>query len=79
MLHHPSQYDVCYCLSTCYEENPHGCFTAKVIHLMPGPYTAVLKPSERDPGRGVHLSTFQLNVSASRGIGGAFRGCLGGV
>ena len=30
-------------------------------------------------GRGLHSSTFQLNVSALRGIGGAFKGCSGGV
>jgi hypothetical protein len=30
-------------------------------------------------GRGLHSSTYQLNVSASCGIGGACRGCLGGV
>jgi len=30
-------------------------------------------------GRGLHSSTSQLNVSASCGIGGAFRGCLGSV
>ena len=30
-------------------------------------------------GRGLHSSTCQLNVSAFCGIGGAFRGCLGGV
>ena len=31
-------------------------------------------------GRGLHSSTFRLNVSAFCGIGGAFRGgCLGGV
>ena len=29
--------------------------------------------------RGLHSSTFRLNVSAFDGIGGAFRGCLGGV
>ena len=29
--------------------------------------------------RGSHSSTFRLNVSALCGIGGAFRGCLGGV
>jgi hypothetical protein len=33
-----------------------------------------------DPdGRGLHSSTFRLNLSASCGIGGAFRCCLGGV
>ena len=30
-------------------------------------------------GRGLHSFTFQLNVSASCGTGGEFRGCLGGV
>ena len=29
--------------------------------------------------RGLHSSTFQLNISAFCGIGGALRGCLGGV
>ena len=29
--------------------------------------------------KGLHSSTFRLNVSAFCGIGGAFRGCLGGV
>ena len=28
-----------------------------------------------ETGRGLHSSTFQLNVSAFRGTGGAFRGC----
>ena len=31
------------------------------------------------PGRGLHSSTFRLNVSAFYGMGGAFRGCGGGV
>jgi len=30
-------------------------------------------------GRGLHSSTFRLDVSAFCGIGGAFRGFLGGV
>jgi hypothetical protein len=30
-------------------------------------------------GRGLHLSTFRLNLSAFCGIWGAFRSCLGGV
>ena len=30
-------------------------------------------------GRGLHSPTFQLNLSALCGIGGASRGCLGGV
>jgi len=31
------------------------------------------------PGRGLHLFTFQLNVSAFCRIWGALRGCFGGV
>jgi len=31
------------------------------------------------PPRGLHSSTFQLNVRTFYGIGGAFRGYLGGV
>jgi len=31
------------------------------------------------PGRGLHSFTFQLNISAFHGIGGAFWGYLGGV
>ena len=30
-------------------------------------------------GRGAHSSTLRLNLSAFCGIGGTFRGCLGGV
>jgi len=30
-------------------------------------------------GRGLHSSTFQLNLSTLCGIGVAVRGCLGGV
>ena len=30
-------------------------------------------------GRGLHSFTFELNVSAFCGIGGASKGCLGGV
>ena len=30
-------------------------------------------------GRGLHSSIFRLNISAFCGIGGAFRGCLGGA
>jgi hypothetical protein len=33
----------------------------------------------RGGGRGLHSSTFQANVHAFRGIGGAFEGCLGGA
>jgi len=31
------------------------------------------------PGRGLHSSTFQLNLSALYGIGGARRGCVARV
>jgi len=34
---------------------------------------------EAPGGRGLHSSTFQLNVSALCCIGGVFRGCVGGV
>jgi len=30
-------------------------------------------------GRGLHSSRFRLNVNAFWGIGGTFRGCLGGL
>jgi len=33
----------------------------------------------KDLGRGLHSSTFRVNLSAFCGIGGALRGCLGGV
>jgi WD40 repeat protein len=32
-----------------------------------------------DVGKGLHSSTFRLNLSAFCGIGGTFRGFLGGV
>ena len=35
--------------------------------------------SRRTRGRGLHSSTFRLNVSALCGVGGAIRDCLGGV
>jgi hypothetical protein len=34
---------------------------------------------ETAAGRGLHSFTFRLNVSNFCGIGGALRGCLGGV
>jgi len=34
---------------------------------------------DRPLGRGLHSSTFQLDVSAFCGIGGAIRGCSEGV
>ena len=36
--------------------------------------TVIEQASGRVFGRGLHSSTFRLNVSAFRGIGGAFRG-----
>jgi len=41
--------------------------------------TIVTPPPHSAPGRGLHSSTFRLNVSAFYGIGGALRGSLGGV
>jgi len=35
--------------------------------------------SPPDAGRGLHSSTFQLNVSVCCEIGGASMGCVGGV
>ncbi len=32
-----------------------------------------------DQGRGLTSSTFRLNVSDFCGLGGAFRGCVGGI
>ena len=42
------------------------------------PVIAVYQAADglRVVGRGLHSSTFRLNVSASYGIGGALRGCL---
>ena len=37
------------------------------------------EPRQRPTARGLHSSTFQLNVSHLCGTGGAFRGCLRGV
>jgi len=40
------------------------------------------RQADRSGGRGLHASTFRLNVSAFYGKGvlwGLFRGCLGGV
>jgi hypothetical protein len=48
---------------------PHGHLCSRASrHLTPAPHA-----------RGLHSSTFQLNVSAFCGIGSAFRGCLEGV
>ena len=35
--------------------------------------------AEQDMGRGLHSSTFRLDVSAFCGIGGVIRGCVGGA
>jgi hypothetical protein len=35
--------------------------------------------SDEEDGRGLHSSTFQLNLSASYGIGGARRDCVAHV
>jgi hypothetical protein len=44
--------------------------------VFPVVFGAVLGPM---CGRGLHSSTFRLNVSAFCGIGGVSRGCLVGV
>jgi hypothetical protein len=36
-------------------------------------------PDNLPPGRGLHSSTFRLNVSAFCGLGGACRGCIRGL
>ena len=38
-----------------------------------------LSASHRDLGRGLHSSTFQLNLSAFYGLGSASRGYSGGL
>jgi hypothetical protein len=40
---------------------------------------AAVAPSTATSGRGLHSSTFRLNVSAFCGIGGALNNCVGGV
>jgi len=40
------------------------------------PYHQAVCAAEGAPGRGLHSSTFWLNLSAFCGIGGACRGCL---
>ena len=52
------------------------CFQFQIATLQPG---LRQRPAREVPGRGLHLSTFRRNVSASCEIGGAFRGNLGGV
>jgi len=62
-------------------------FSLKVDECKPlhaGRAPAVLQqgrsgPGDRPAGMGLHSSTFRLNLSATCGIGGAFRGSLGGV
>ena len=49
----------------------------RVVHVREEPLAAHLH--EVPAGRGLHSSTFRLNVSAFCGVGGAFRGCSGGV
>ena len=45
----------------------------------PGSFSAGRAVRRVYTGRGLHSSTFRLNVSSLCGIRGAFRGCLGGV
>ena len=49
-------------------------FPRCVTRLLPDDLVEAQQP----PLRGLHSSTFQLNLSAFRGIGGAFRGYLEG-
>ena len=42
-------------------------------------YSAAMTPFAALVGRGLHSSTFRLNVSAFSGTGDAFTGCVGGV
>jgi len=41
-----------------------------------GKENILFRQSGKDDGRGLHSSTFQLNLSAFYGIGGALRGCV---
>jgi hypothetical protein len=45
--------------------------------LVPGGCVLATGAANGPVGRGLHSSTFRLNVSALCGIGGAFGGCLG--
>jgi len=42
-------------------------------------FFSVLGSGQGSDSRGLHSSTFRLNVSTFCGIGGVFRGCLGSV
>jgi len=63
----------------------HGCVgvgTRRALAIPRASASATSRASSaRVPGRGLHLSTFRLNVSAFCGIGGCveglFRGCQG--
>ena len=51
---------------------------SKVWRALPRSGTAC-RPPPPPCARGLHSTTFRLNEGALRGIGGAFRGYLGGV
>jgi len=73
--------------------HPHRLMTPRTDHPRPCPLESVLRTAGAVPvpvlgkimsgvleGRGLHSSTFRVNVSAfCAGIGGALRGCSGGV
>ena len=64
-LHHYTKEDM--------SQRGNGGFVSGTAATAPGPM------GDLAGGRGLHSFTFQLNVSAFRGIWGAFWGCLGGV
>ena len=58
------------------------CVGIRVWNAQPGTpvgHRAAYLHCLRHPGRGLHSSTFQLNLSALLGIGGARMGCLARV
>jgi len=58
------------------EEDEAAAAAAAVAGGGPSLYVPTMRQAG---GRGLHSSSFRLNVSALCGIGAAFRGCLGGV
>jgi hypothetical protein len=47
--------------------------------MLEGLFLSNICACEQAMGRGLHSSTFWLNVRALSGIGAVFRGCVGGV
>ena len=64
--------------SDCYDEATCLVLQLKGV-LHESHHVAALGGVAAPLARGLHSFVFQLNVSALCGIGGAFRGCLGGV